>query len=311
MTLSTPEVEPTQEKSGAAAAKTAFITAPPSTNTGVIRRILEDEGIVTFSADELALPGLPLAELIREAIGRADVVVAVLEDGSKGNSNVFLELGFALAMKKRTILIAGADTPLPVDASGIPYLRASPTNTDALRYGLTQFISAPHQASRPPAPPVVAETHPLGDRVDDLLARVRAPDGNLTEVELINIVVEAVRRSGVSVVSEQRADLRADLAVWSDDLEPWVPNPLVIEVKARITTKGDAASLFHTLYTMLPAARATWALLIYLEARRELLSTLARGPVLAMSVEAFLESLRDTSFGELVRGLRNARVHGG
>ena len=39
--------------------KRAFIAAPAFADASVVRRVLEQQGISTFTADELELPGLP------------------------------------------------------------------------------------------------------------------------------------------------------------------------------------------------------------------------------------------------------------
>src|SRR5438874_6944129 len=86
--------------------RTALITAPVATDTSVIRRILESQGVEAYSADELDGPGRSMSEILQEAVEQADVVVAVLH-GSVQSSNVFFELGFAQALNKPAIVIAG------------------------------------------------------------------------------------------------------------------------------------------------------------------------------------------------------------
>src|SRR5438094_4022808 len=74
--------------------KTAFITAPASTDTSVIRQLLEQHGVKPFVLEELDLPGAPLSMVVSEAIGRADIVIAVF-GGREVSANVLFELGVA------------------------------------------------------------------------------------------------------------------------------------------------------------------------------------------------------------------------
>jgi hypothetical protein len=313
MSTSTTELERGPDTPASNGNRRAFITAPTDTDTGVIREILAREGVVAFTADELDLPGLSLPEIVREAVGRADMVVAVTGDADTNkNSNVFFELGFALAMKKRALLIVGGDAPLPMSAvtTGIPYLRADPTNAKAIQYGLSKFISAPLNGGKGSSVQA-AETRPIGPAADRLLDQLRNEDGNGKDSALVQILVEAIRLSGVSTLSALVGQSRADFAVWSEDLEPWVPNPLLIEVRSKIRTAKDADELTGKLQRLADAARAMWVLLIYHDSNPKVVGRVNSGSVLALSAAEFLELLRSRSFGDVVRGLRNARAHGG
>jgi hypothetical protein len=290
--------------------KRAFISAPASTDAQVLKNLLKQEGIIAFTADELDVGGLPFSQIIRRAIGDSQLVVAVLGAGPV-NENVLFELGIAQGMNKPTLLVVEGDAslPIPVQSSGIPYLRTSATNADAIRYGLRLFIAAPHHGSRA-ANASSSQTHPIGSSVDELLHRVRALKHPHAEMELVAILADALKQSGVSAIFEQPKNLRSDLAVWSEDLEPWVSNPLPIEVRSKILSRAEAERLFERLCKDVPAKGAIWALLIYHTAQEAVVSAVSRGPILAISAEQFLESLRNVSFGELIRNLRNARVHG-
>src|SRR2546421_10903304 len=91
--------------------KAALLLAPHSADTNVIRQVLDRLGVKAFTADEVDLPGRALPEILRECVRRADLVVAVLEDGAKAG-NVLFELGFAQALGKRGLLVLnGKDVP--------------------------------------------------------------------------------------------------------------------------------------------------------------------------------------------------------
>lgn len=295
------------------ARRRAFISAPASADTSVIRRVLQQQGIETFTPDELDLPGLPFSEVVREGIEQADFFVGIVDDAAT-NNNVLFELGFAQAMQKRTFVIVDTKATSPFTAAfGIPYLRTSPTNAEAITYGLQQFVASKHKSRLPPKS--VAETHCIGNAADELLAKLSGIEESRNESELLRVITDAIRHAGVSVIAERSSDsraeaARADLAVWSEDLVPWVANPLPIQVKLGLSSRADADRLFEGLQAALPSVRATWILFIYMDARPDQLSAIDRGPILATSARDFIESLRTASFGEVVRKLRNARVHG-
>lgn len=104
----------------------------------------------------------------------------------------------------------------------------------------------------------------LGAQADLFLARIDQllHSGGAQQFE--KIIAEAIRGSGTDVVVESpERDRGADLAVWSDVLEPFVGNPLLVEVKMKIQTKAKAGEFFKQLSSYLGASDVRWALLLY------------------------------------------------
>ena len=126
--------------------RTAFISAPVSTNTSGIRRILQRQGIESLTADQIAAPGSRLSDVLQEAIGNADVVLAIFDRGA--NSNVFFELGFAQALKKRTLILSDADVdPRFIADVGATCLRTKLDNTQAIEVGISLLLKVPHHGT--------------------------------------------------------------------------------------------------------------------------------------------------------------------
>jgi hypothetical protein len=288
---------------------TAFITAPVSVDVWGIRHILERRGIKTFTADELDLPGRPLSEILQEGMSRADIVVGVVGSGSS-SANVFFELGFAQAMNKRMLVLGAGDAPLSAWAStGIPYVRAELTNPEAVDFAVAQILKVPHHGTTHETP--VRRTRPLGEAADRLLSKLIGATGEKTAQVLEEVVVEAIRQCGIDTGSQSgRPDSGVNLAVWSEDFEPWVNNPLLIQVKANIRSAPAWEEAVLNLLRTMGNTGIRWSLLIYLRSPLEPAQAIRAPNILAISAEEFLRALRDMSFGELVRKLRNERVHG-
>jgi hypothetical protein len=159
--------------------RTAFISAPRSTNTGGIRRILDRQGIEALTADQIVPPGTRLSDVLQEAIGNADLVLAIFDSGV--NSNVFFELGFAQALKKRTLVLIDADVDPPFIADvGATFLRTKLDNTQAIELGICQLLKVPHHGTSP----AVKQTNAIGDLADPLLAEARGNVGPSPEMKL-------------------------------------------------------------------------------------------------------------------------------
>lgn len=287
----------------------AFITSPVSVDVRGVRGILERRGIRTFTADELDLPGHPLSEILEEGMSRADIVVGVLGTGTSSD-NVLFELGFAQAKNKRTLVLVTGDAPLSAWASsGIPYVRTDLTNPQAVDFAVAQILKVP-QSGGPRETPV-RRTRPLGKDADELLARWNGAAKDQIGAVLEDVVLEAIRLSGVDTISQSGGrDPRLDLAVWSGDLEPWVTNPLLVEVRANIESVADLEKVVLNLVRTMGSTGVHWTLLIYGRSPKNPEWMIRVPNVLAISAGDFLHALKGLSFGELVRKLRNERVHG-
>jgi hypothetical protein len=288
----------------------AFLAAPSCTDTRVLREELERRGVYAYELDDVAKGGVPLTELLDEAVRGADLVVVVLGEGKK--ENVLVELGFALALRKRVLAIVPPGEDLPVEP--VPYLRTSPDNREAIGFGLTQLLAAPGPW-RPGKNDAVPGTKPLGPIADGLLQKFRAAAAHPDELEMAEIVHEALQASGIAVMNRSLTrtsaeDDRADFAIWSDDFEPWVGNPLLIQVRTRIGGPGDLGRVLTQMTAMLEKTSTMWGLLLYW-GEGEPTAEAARHPrVFVLTIGRFLELLRETSLGDLLRGMRNRRVHG-
>ena len=103
-----------------------------------IQRSLEEIG-VSFRAPRFEAGAL-WADAITDAITSADLVIA---DVSRGNPNVFYELGYAHALRKNTILLVNRDARANVafDLAGTQYLIYDPQDLRELRIYLQHRVS--------------------------------------------------------------------------------------------------------------------------------------------------------------------------
>jgi hypothetical protein len=84
----------------------------------VIKGICDAYEVRVTRADDISGPGLIIGDIIRE-ITEAQLVIA---DISPSNPNVYFEVGYSLALRKPTILLAKKGTPLPFDVAGFRVL---------------------------------------------------------------------------------------------------------------------------------------------------------------------------------------------
>jgi hypothetical protein len=187
-------------------------------------------------------------------------------------------------------------------------LRSEPNNREAIAFALNQLIDS--QGQRTFRHRVQQkEGHLLGDLADKYLVKLKEKGDSLRGRELENIVAEILRASGVSTITQsEERDMGIDIAVWSDDLQSIVGNPLLIEVKSDIRTRKDIESALYQVEKYRNKSGTKWALLL-LSAATDSIPFV--GGVLTLTVTELLERLRTRTFAEVVRELRNKQVHGG
>ena len=301
----------TKKREGSAEARPtlAYISAPPSVDTRPLRQAFEAKGVHAFSPDQLDLPGL-LPDVLREAMRRADLVVAVVDPTSSSNF-VFFEVGYAQGVGKPAFIFLGGDaSPAVWTSMGTPYFRFDPDNPSALDFAVQQILAIPHHGTASPPNPA-KRSHPIGDKADELLARLRTEGKSRKEQVLEEVVGRAVSESGVRSIESGEKDLGVDFVVWSEDLSPWVGNPIAIELRQNVRSGADVNAGVRHLTQAMVRGRIPWGLLIHGPSGLDVWSAIAVPNIISISAEEFVESLRTMSFGELVRRLRNRRVHGG
>lgn len=295
---------------GPSLSKTCFISAPAGANLGVLRGALESRGLRVLVPHDLTV-GADWASEIQKQLAQADLVVGVLTS-ERQSPWVLFELGQASALGRRIVLITSPKAdPIPFSLHQFLVLRIDLDNEEAIRFALDQLLSAPAPKREP-----TIQSKPfqgLGAKADDLIAVLERSLATSDWQSVEQVVSDALRASGADVVvTSQDRDFGADFAVWSDVLEPFVGNPLLVEVKARIRGKAEAARAMRQLASYVGASGSRWALLLYGEGPDPDSQPWMGGApnILVLPLRSLLDALRTRGFPELVRDLRNRRVHG-
>lgn len=84
----------------------------------VVKEVCKDYEVNPLRADEVAGPGLIIADIARE-ISTSQLVIA---DITPMNPNVYFEVGYSIALNKPLILLAKKGTKLPFDVAGFRVL---------------------------------------------------------------------------------------------------------------------------------------------------------------------------------------------
>ena len=289
--------------------KTCFISGPAEANIGPVRQALIARGVDVLGLSDVAAGTSWQAALI-SSITQADLVIGVLTQHD--SANMMFELGIAAGYRKPVLIFAPPKGDLlPTNLKGFQVVRTSLHNREAIDFALDQILASPATQVRAELP----EATPAKERAittsyfRERLAQVLR-DEHWREIE--TLVAQVLRESGAEVVAESGTpNTRIDLVVWSDGLRTYVDNPFPIEIKARLRTREDAKRALNQTERSANLIGSRWSMLLYGEGPTSSDRVWLSNPaVLALKIDDLLVRLESVSFPEIVRTLRNRRVHG-
>ena len=150
-------------------------------------------------------------------------MLAIIDNGV--NSYVFFELGFAQALRKRTLILVDADVDPPFIADvGATFLRTKLDNTQAIEVGIAQLLNVPHHGTSA----AVKQVNAIGNLTDELSAEVRGNVGPSPEMKL--------------EVNQTASGDRPNDGDWSDELNERRIELIDKDIQGNITT-GERAEL--------------------------------------------------------------------
>jgi hypothetical protein len=287
--------------------RSCYLTAPAGGNLHILTEALRRRHIHILIPQEQIPPGADVAKEKARLLGEADLVIGVLTRERRSEWALF-ELGQAWAQGKRILLFAPPNSAhLPSTLRRFLTVRANLSNREAIEFALDQLLAAPERTA--PATLVVPPRRTLGAAANEFMRSLRErPSGR----ELERLVARALQTGGVEAISMAEGDEPGvDFAIWSDALQPDVGNPLLVEVKAQLPTPREFADAVQRFSKQIAASGSSWGLLLYGEAQRPLGPESLPPNVLVLPLRSLFAQMRLLPFDEIVRGLRNRRVHGG
>ena len=289
--------------------RTCFISAPLGANLAVLRSVLDERRVKVIVPEQLS-PGSDWSADITTLLSDADLVIGVLTR-ARSSDSVLFELGQAWALGRKVVLFIPPDDKTVLDLRQLLVIRASLSNREAISFALDQIFRAPQRQTKPVSRPAL-NVSSLGGKASGILREVQAATTARQGKRLEEIVANAIRESGVDVISEARTIRQtADFAIWSDALQPFVGNPLLIEVKLRVTGVDDVRKGSQSLSEAILSSGGTWGLLLFGEGPTKASEWRSVPPnILVMSVPELIMEMESRPFVEVIRERRNRRVHG-
>jgi nucleoside 2-deoxyribosyltransferase len=290
--------------------KKCFISAPAVVNLRPIIDVVKSLGIEPILPLEMPMQGRSFTEQILKAINLADFCIAVI-DTKSSSSNVLFEIGYATAQKKRILVIAprGADIPQVLENYFIT--RADLTKPQGLEFTIQQLLHAPKSPDNKKLHKI-QKTRKISDKAAETVRALERLGDHATEREVVNVLTNSLQKSGIKVLVEDRATERLmDIALWVDELDAMIGNPIGIEVKRHLSLRS--ARLLREQVLTYSSASSRALLVVYITGNEQLLDTLnLPSPLIVfVKLQKLLSLLQENTFANIVRQFRNQIVHGG
>lgn len=290
--------------------KTCYISAPADINLSPLRDTLHQRDISVFNPDSFSV-GDSLSHLAGSHLQNVDLVIGILSKERRSDWTLF-ELGIAWANNRQILLVVPPDANLqpPWNMPGVLVVRASPNGVEAIGFALDQLMSAPPRQSLS-LPPLKSVS--LGTSANALIQAAGLAISNSDGKGLEDVIGKALEDSHLDGIVREafNKSARADFAVWVDALASTVGNPLLIEVKLRLTDRSSLRKAAMKLSEAVLASGTRFGLLLYGDGPgTDETSHALPFNVLVLSATELLEDMRTRSFATVVSQLRNRRVHG-
>jgi hypothetical protein len=294
--------------------QSCFVLAPRDVDTTSLRRALFERN-VSVRDDNSLLASMRWQEARESAISAVDFVCVVISDGP-ADPNVLLDLGVAIGAGRPLLLFVDPNAELPVAIRDRPYARASLDSAEALRFHLDAFLKNagkprpiyPNELLNERSTLTAANARAAFDQIGAWEAGTRLP----TEHEIVALLTRLFGTlnwefSTVSNPESAETD-RADVAVWIDELQTAVGNPLLIEVKIYPSVTPET---IHSFQHRLQELRSHMGLLVCWEKGN---TSLAPGEwqqpvVVVMGLRELVETLARGTFAQTMLSRRSSTIH--
>lgn len=307
--------------------RTCYLAAPANINLSTIEELLAERRMQLILSADLSSTASTFLEGLINAISSADLFIAVLSP-EQSNDQIYIELGIAIAKERRILILAPPGVSPTLDIAEIPTIRTDATNSSAISFMLDQVLEAPLRKYRTQLPSSVPQkSQPIGDLADELLKEIDAPDKHITEDEIIYLLMLALRKSIPSPVTRSplledsnslypwgysKQAMHPDLMIWSDELGPWIGNPLIIEVKRVLKGQKDCTETVEQVLNYLRLSQIRSVIIVYASKAASIdnLSSMSPPNIFFLDIHELLNAMRTKSFARVMIDLRNRRVHG-
>ena len=291
-----------------------FISSPLWVDTSNIRKILSEQSVEFFGVYDLQ-SGNSLSKNLVSEIRKADFAVIII--GEK-YPNVYYEMGICEGLRKPMLIIIEEGITAPDFIHDHLHITSNLRETQFLKMTLSRFVEE-FRSNRGKLLRRSIRTRPAHlsqDRIRsyiELASEFRQQE-HVNENKLENLIYGVFEDLGLQIVSKESSFVggKVDFALWSDQLETQIGNPILVEIKAGFLSHRTIVSSQEQLSSLINRTGAKAGILFYLDSEGKRFSDIyALEPlIISYDVEDFFEELLNKRFDEVILSSRNQIVPG-
>lgn len=287
-----------------------FVAREYSVSTEIIcsvDKVLDElniERIDAFSAE----PGEKIGASIISMILDSDFVIAILNGTS---ANVLFEIGLAVGNNKSVFLLVEENMVLPFDLKGMAYIKINDKLSENMLLPLRCFIQGMHNRKDlklviPKYAKSEIEEKQFFEKLQDIKT-----NGNGMQFEkfVVDFFEQIKNQYTISKYARDSQDVSHDLALWIDELEGQIYNPILFELKFGKMNQSRMDEIAKR--AMSSVNNGQMIIVLYCNTNNTVFSYTNKYPgIIIVSFERFMQAVFKYGLAKAILLLRNSVAHG-
>lgn len=207
---------------------------------------------------------------ITSLIEECDFVTAIITEDSKKNNSVYYEIGYANGIKKPIILISKNKANIPYNTPGILTVLVDDNNYDGVRFSLEQFIKNTslkiNKNTYKKKQKRLIKNENKKNNIEFRNSLINLREFKNTRFLFEDVLYDMFNSLNFdAVVRSKTNNTEIDFALWVNELENEVGNPIIIEAKYGRLTESNIKRTINQVKSYLTQINANIGLIIYLD----------------------------------------------
>lgn len=287
-----------------------FVAREYSVSTEIISSVdkvldeLNIERIDVFSVEPDEKIGISIKSMILDS----DFVIAILNGTS---ANVLFEIGLAVGSDKSVFLLVEENMVLPFDLKGMAYIKINDKLSENMLLPLRCFIQGMHnRKDLELVTPKYAKSEIEEKQFFEKLHDIKTNGNGMQFEELVVDFFEQIKNQyTTSKYVRDSQDVLYDLALWIDELEGQIYNPILFELKFGKMNQSRMDEIAKRV--MSSVNNGQMIIVLYCDTNNTVFSYTYKYPgIIIVSFEKFMQAVFKYGLAKAILLLRNSVAHG-
>jgi len=287
-----------------------FVAREYSVSTGIIcsiDKVLDELNIERMDAFSVE-PGESIETSLISMILESDFIIAIL---SSTSPNVLFEIGLAVGSNKSVFLLVEENMVLPFNLKGMTYIKINDKLSENMLLPLRYFIQGLHnkkflELMTPKYIKSEVEEKQFFEKLQDIKT-----NGNGIQFEsfVIDFFKQIKNQYTTSKFANNFQDVSYDLALWIDELEGQIYNPILFDLKFGKMNQNRMDEIAKR--AMFSANNGQMIIVVYCDTSNTTFSYTSKySGILIVSFEKFMQAVFKYGLPKAILLLRNSAAHG-